>query len=114
MQLVRRLQQPLQSVGHHEGDIASLPVPHHHHFAVLDDPVHQGLERSMVIACTAWRPEDATDSDLCAGCTFAGVPRRAKAADPAGLLIDALEDQRYGKSKRGDELPVARSASAQR
>ena len=27
---------------------------------------------------------------------------------------DAQEDQRYGKSKRGDELPVARSASAQR
>ena len=29
-------------------------------------------------------------------------------------LIDAQEDAYYGKGKRGDELPVARSASAQR
>ena len=29
-------------------------------------------------------------------------------------LIDAQEDTRYGKGKRGDELPVAQSASAKR
>ena len=29
-------------------------------------------------------------------------------------LIDAQEDARYGKGKRGDELPVAQSASAKR
>jgi hypothetical protein len=35
------------------------------------------------------------------------LPRKA-------ALIDAQENQRFGKGKRGDELPIARSASAQR
>ncbi len=40
-QQVRRLQQPLQRVGRHEGDIASLPAPRHHRFAVA----HEAIER---------------------------------------------------------------------
>jgi hypothetical protein len=38
---------------------------------------------------------------------IAALPRKA-------AVIDAQENQRFGKGKRGDELPIARSASAQR